>query len=129
MVSKTNSAAEAKASIEADEAIRKRAARQAAKRELAPAEQPSVVCTVLPAGHDRISMGVHVPSLGEAHYEEGETFTVEQPIALGLYKRGYVNFDGARDALAEETKRVREQATQEMADKLALQKAMELAGI
>ena len=83
---------------------------------------------MLPAGHDKISMGVHVGGLGEAHYEEGETFMVDLPIALSLYKKGYVNFEGAREALNEETARIRAQATQELADKLALEKALELAG-
>lgn len=129
MVQKTNSATEGKEELARQESIRKRAAKQAAKRELAPLDVPVVECVVLPAGHEKISMGVHVGGLGEAHYEEGETFPVELPIALALYKKGYVNFEGARAAIEAETKQVREMATQELADKLALQKAMELAGV
>jgi hypothetical protein len=41
-----------------------------------------VECTVLPMGDGKVSMGQHVGGLGEAHYEEGETFTVPLPIAL-----------------------------------------------
>jgi hypothetical protein len=98
---KTNSAPEAKAEIDKQEALKKRAAKQAAKRELAPETYPIVECTVLPMGDGKISMGEHVPGLGTAHYEEGETFPVILPIALALYERGYVNFEGARDAQAE----------------------------
>lgn len=98
---KTTSGAEAKAIIDAQDAIKKRAAKQAAKRELAPEVHPKVECVVLPQGDGRISMGEHVGGLGTAHYEEGETFEVELPIALALYERGYVNFDGARQRLAD----------------------------
>jgi hypothetical protein len=128
MVQKTNSNAEAKEAIEAQEAIRKRAARQAAKRELAPLDIPTVECVVLPAGHEKISMGHHVGGLGDAHFDEGETFTTELPIALALYRRGYVNFDGARDALQEEEKRRRQEDIAAMADKIALDRALESAG-
>lgn len=93
---KTTSGAEAKALIDAQEAIKKRAAKQAAKRELAPEAHPKVECIVLPQGDGKISMGEHVGGLGTAHFEEGETFSVELPIALALYERGYVNFEGAR---------------------------------
>lgn len=96
---KTNSGAEARAEIEKVEAIKKRAARQAAKRELAPQTHPTVECTVLPMGDGKISMGEHVAGLGTAHFEEGETFTTDLPIALALYERGYVNFPNARETL------------------------------
>lgn len=96
---KTNSGAEARAEIEKVEAIKKRAARQAAKRELAPQTHPTVECTVLPMGDGKISMGEHVAGLGTAHFEEGETFSTDLPIALALYERGYVNFPNARETL------------------------------
>lgn len=95
---KTNS--NAKADIDAQEALKKRAARQAAKRELMPTTFEGVVCEVLPMGADKISMGEHVPGLGEAHYEEGETFETGANIAVALYKRGYVNFPNAREVVA-----------------------------
>jgi hypothetical protein len=98
---KTNSSPEAAAEIDKLEALKKRAAKQAAKRELAPVNHPSVECTVLPMGDGKISMGEHIAGLGTAHYEEGETFSVIQPIALDLYERGFINFDGAKDAMAE----------------------------
>lgn len=123
MVQTTNNTPKVAAEIEKIEAIKKRAARQAAKRELAPEVHASVQCTVLPMGHDKISMGEHVAGLGTAHYEEGETFTVELPIALALYERGFVNFDGAREAAeAAKAQRAREAivgaAQQEAFDKL-----------
>lgn len=91
---------EEKAEMEEMERLKKRAARQAAKRELAPTNYPSVECVVLPMGDGKISMGIHIPSLGEAHYEEDEKFTTQLPTAISLYERGYVNFEGAREALA-----------------------------
>lgn len=110
---KTNSGAEARAEIEKVEAIKKRAARQAAKRELAPQTHPTVECTVLPMGDGKISMGEHVAGLGTAHFEEGETFSTDLPIALALYERGYVNFPNARETL--------KAAQQERADEAALE--------
>ena len=110
---KTNSGAEARAEIEKIEAIKKRAARQAAKRELAPQTHPTVECTVLPMGDGKISMGEHVAGLGTAHFEEGETFSTDLPIALALYERGYVNFPNARETL--------KAAQQERADEAALE--------
>ena len=110
---KTNSGAEARAEIEKIEAIKKRAARQAAKRELAPQTHPTVECTVLPMGDGKISMGEHVAGLGTAHFEEGETFSTDLPIALALYERGYVNFPNARETL--------KAVQQERADEAALE--------
>lgn len=129
MVRTTNITDEDMKRAAAEEAMRKRAARQAAKRDLEPSSRELVECTVLPAGHEKISMGHHVGGLGEVHYEEDETFKVELPIALALYKRGYVNFEGARETMEKANDVVRAQATQEMADKLALAKAVELAGL
>lgn len=125
---KTNSAPEAKAEIEKLEALKKRAAKQAAKRELAPEVHPFVECTVLPMGDGKISMGEHVPGLGTAHYEESETFTVALPIALSLYEKGYVNFEGARDAMAAlKAARVGDEMA-ERAAKAAYEKILESAG-
>ncbi len=121
-VAKTITTEEDKADLAMDEAIRKRAARQAAKRELAPLDVPQVECTVLPAGHDKISMGIHVPGLGEAHYEEGETFTAGLPSAVSLYDRGFINFEGAREA-SEAVKKRRDAIS--LADKKALEKALD----
>lgn len=98
---KTNSAPEAKAAVEREDMLKKRAARQAAKRELAPTDHAKVKCVVLPAGDGRISMGEHVAGLGEVHYEDGEEFETDLPIAINLYLRNFVNFDGAKEAVAE----------------------------
>jgi hypothetical protein len=97
---KTNSGPEAKAELDKQEDLKKRAAKQASKRELAPEVYPFVECTVLPMGDGKVSMGEHVAGLGSVHYEEGETFTVALPIATALYERGFVNFDGGKEALA-----------------------------
>lgn len=129
MVTKTNSIDESEAEIARMEALKKRAARQAAKRELAPSVFPQVECTVLPAGHDKISTGVHIGGLGDAYYEEGETFTADLPIALALYRRNYVNFDGARQALDDEKKRIVEEERETRAEKMAMQAALERAGL
>jgi hypothetical protein len=126
---KTNGSPAAKAEIEKLEALKKRAAKQARKRELAPEEVPIVECVVLPQGDGKISMGEHVGGLGEVHYEEGETFPCQLPIAIGLYERGFVNFEGAKAAVAEAQKgRLRD----EMADRAgreAYEKLVALAGV
>jgi len=100
------------------EALKKRAARQAAQRLIEPGPAAEVVeCVVLPQGADKISMGSHIGGLGEAHYEEGETFSIELPIAVKLYDRGFVNFEGGRAASdAAKTARSREIAAQMQAD-------------
>lgn len=100
-VSRAASQAAAAEKAARDEALRKRAARQAAARQQELAEpDPVVECTVLPMGDGKISMGQHVGGLGEAHYEDGEKFNVAVPIAVALYDRGFVNFEGAREASA-----------------------------
>lgn len=129
MVQKTNSGPESKTEIEKLEALKKRAAKQANKRELAPSQNPTVECVVLPAGHEKISMGEHVPGLGEVHYEEGEPFTVELPIALALYRRGFVNFDGARDVHEADLERLKRDQMAAGAERIAQQKALEAAGL
>jgi hypothetical protein len=68
---KTNSGPEAKAEIDKQEALKKRAAKQAAKRELAPEVYPFVECTVLPMGDGKISMGEHVAGLGDGPLRGG----------------------------------------------------------
>lgn len=95
---KTNSSTDVMVELERTEAMKKRAARQAAKRELAPDDVSQVLCTVLPLGDGRISMGEHVPGLGTVHFDEGETFTIDLPIAVQHYVRGWVSFEGAREA-------------------------------
>lgn len=123
---KTNSGPEVKADIEAREALKKRAAKQAAKRELAPDTVPVVECTVLPLGDGKISMGQHVGGLGEVHFEEGETFPCDRPIAVQHYVRGWVSFEGAKAAVAEfnlERERINaaDRASQAALDKLLAQ--------
>lgn len=125
---KTNSSPEAKAEIEKLEALKKRAAKQASKRELAPEVIPEVHCTVLPLGDGKISMGQHVAGLGEVHFEEGETFTSPLPTAVLHYERGYVSFEGARGAAAAAAAERKRDSLADIADRAALEKLMALAG-
>lgn len=112
---KTNS--NAKEEIEQIEALKKRAAKQAAKRELAPDSFPVVECTVLPLGDGKISMGTHITGLGDVHYEEGETFSVETPIAVSLYRRGFVNFPNAKEIVTQFAAQQRAQDARDAAEK------------
>lgn len=89
-MTKFKSQEDARNEVAADEAAKKRAARQAAKVEVAQVEPEKVTVRVLKAGNEKISMGVHVAGIGEAHYEHGETFVVALPIAEELEERGYV---------------------------------------
>lgn len=86
---------ESREQLEKIEAARKRAARQAARPDFVPEQVRMVECVVLPMGADKISMGIHVSGVGEAHYEEDETFTVAEPIANALKARGYVQIKKA----------------------------------
>lgn len=104
MASPIKSQAQTREEHEAQEALKKRAARQAAKVQREPETIPVVECVVLPIGDGKISMGEHVGGLGTAHYDEGETPSFQLPIAVALYDRGYVNFEGARDASKEAAK-------------------------
>jgi hypothetical protein len=124
---KTNSSPEAKAEVEKLEALKKRAARQAAKRELPAEDVARVECTVLPMGDGKISMGQHIGGLGEVHFEEGETFTADLPVAIAHYERGYVTFPGAREEIAKLAPNRQAQARAEARAKEAQDKA--LAGL
>lgn len=95
------SQAEARADAQKQEDLKKRAARQAAKQLRDPQEIPQVEVTILPLGDGKISMGEHVGGIGEAYFEEGEKVTLQLPIAVGLYDRGFVNFEGAKEASKE----------------------------
>lgn len=96
-ISKVQSQGESREILTQMEALRKRAARQA-KASAAASDIPTVECVVLPKGNDLISMGEHFGPYGDACYEEGETFDAQVPIAVSLYDKGYVNFEGARQA-------------------------------
>lgn len=102
------SQAQAREQAEEVERLKKRAARQAAKNIGQAKPEETVKAVVLPKGDGKISMGVHIPSVGEAYYEEGEEITVAKSIAIELYDRGYINFDGARPLLNERNKRRQE---------------------
>lgn len=98
---------QAQAREEADEIekLRKRAARQAAKNIDAPKVEDRLSVTILPLGDGKISMGIHIGGVGEAFYEEGEKIEVAKSVAVDLYEKGYVNFQGARDLLNERNER------------------------
>lgn len=94
-ISRAASQAEAAEAAIKEEALRKRAARQAAAKMVEDAPPPDLVeCRVLKAGADRISMGIHVPAVGDAFYERGETFSIERAIADELENRGLVEIAG-----------------------------------
>jgi hypothetical protein len=58
--------------------------------EAVAAALPKVRVRVLKQGHDKVSMGQHVPRLGDGYYERGDHFEVEEGVALALEDRGYV---------------------------------------
>jgi hypothetical protein len=124
----TASGPKTKAAIHEQEALKKRAAKQAAKRELAPDTVEQVECTVLPLGDGHISMGQHIAGLGEAHYEEGEAFTCDLPIAIQHYVRGWVQFPGAREALKDAELQGEHRKAADAASKAALDKLMDSIG-
>lgn len=82
--------AEVTSELDKLEALKNRAARQAAVVQATPENIPIVQARVLPMGDGKISMGVHVPGVGEAHYERGETFSVIETVAISLEDRGFV---------------------------------------
>lgn len=130
MVQTTNSAAKSKEAIAAEDAVRQRAARQAARKDVAPVDaERKVTCVVLPAGHGKISMGVHVGGIGEVHYEEGETFETALSIALNLYRRNYVNFEGAREAADDQRAEMQRQILAESAEAQVQKRILEQAGL
>lgn len=90
METKIKTQHDARKEAEAAESAKKRAARQAAKVEVAQEAPENVTVRVLKKGHEKISMGIHVAGVGEAHYDHGETFEVALPIAEALEERGYV---------------------------------------
>ena len=82
--------AEVTSELDKLEALKNRAARQAAVVQATPENIPVVQARVLPMGDGKISMGVHVPGVGEAHYERGETFSIIETVAIALEDRGFV---------------------------------------
>lgn len=87
---KTSTNAEAATVLAQQDALRKRAARQAAHRKDQPVTVAKVEVQVLPMGEDKISMGTHVDGIGDAYFERGERFLLEQPVAEALEARGFV---------------------------------------
>lgn len=76
------------AKLEGDAAVRERAARQRVNAGLgAPEDTVNVRITKL--GDGKVSMGQHVPGVGEAHYEWKETVTLPAGVAKALEERGF----------------------------------------
>jgi hypothetical protein len=94
----------AKTNLERVAAERRKAAKAAVQRgDLkgageAPAAPDTVTVRVLPMGHEKISMGLHVPNIGEAHYDKGERFDIARGIAQALEDRGFVEIEDAPPA-------------------------------
>jgi len=82
--------AEVMSELDKIEALKNRAARQAAVVAEKPEAIPVVQARVLPMGDGKISMGIHIPGVGEAHYERGETFSIIETVAMALEDRGFV---------------------------------------
>lgn len=99
-ISKTVSQAEARETIAEMEKLRKRAARQA-KNVAVEGEIPTADCTILPKGDGMVSMGEHFGGIGDAYFEEGDIVTLQLPISVALFNKGYVNFDGGKQASAD----------------------------
>jgi hypothetical protein len=93
-ISRAKSQAEAAEAAEKEDALRKRAARQAAAVLAEPVPADIVECRVLKAGDGKVSMGIHVASIGDAFYEKGEKFSIERAIAVALEDRGLVEIEG-----------------------------------
>lgn len=89
-ISKASMAEAAKVAAAEEEALRKRAARQAAAILDSPVAPTMAVCRVLPLGDGKISMGQHAAGIGEVHFIKGESLTVEISIANALEERGFV---------------------------------------
>lgn len=88
------SQADALAAMALEQEMRKRAARQAAGALANPQAVEKVRVRVLKLGDGKIAMGVHIAGIGDAHYERGEQFDIELPIAQSLEDKGYVEIEG-----------------------------------
>lgn len=93
-LSRAASQAEAAVNAEKEDALRKRAARQAAAKMADPTPPDLVECRVLKAGDGKVSMGEHIGGIGDAFYEKGEKFMTERVIATALEDRGFVEIEG-----------------------------------
>lgn len=70
-ISKASLAAQAKIDEEAAKVLKQRAARQAAA--VIEEKAPDLVdIRILPLGDGKVSMGIHIAGIGDAHYERGE---------------------------------------------------------
>lgn len=76
--------------LEEQASIRKRAARQSAMNQIELTPPEMVKCRVTHKGDGKVSMGIHVPELGEAHFEKNETFEAIRSTAEELQERGFV---------------------------------------
>lgn len=86
----------AKAALAAEQAERNNAAREAVGDKVPVASGSDLVeCRVLPMGDGKVSMGVHIGGIGEAHYTRGEVFKINRHIAQRLEKKGYVEIAAA----------------------------------
>lgn len=89
-ISKISSQAEARIAAEEEAAVRQRAARQAANVAVDQPPPTIVKVRVTKMGAGKVSMGVHVPGVGDAFYEKDEMPEFELSIAQSLEDRGYV---------------------------------------
>jgi len=71
-ISKASLNAQARIDEEAAAALKHRAARQAASQVKDDTPPDLVDIRILPLGHGKVSMGVHIAGIGDAHYDKGE---------------------------------------------------------
>jgi len=71
-ISKASMAAQAKLDQEEVLRLKQRAARQAVAAVTEAVEEDLVDIRILPLGDGKVSMGIHIPGIGDAHYERGE---------------------------------------------------------
>lgn len=71
-ISKASMNAQAKLDEEEAKKLKQRAARQAATEIKEKAAPDLVDIRILPLGDGKVSMGIHIAGVGDAHYEKGE---------------------------------------------------------
>jgi hypothetical protein len=123
-ISKVQSQAETREILAQMDTLKKRAARQALKDTRDQTDIPTVEVTILPMGDGQVSMGEHFGGIGDAHYEAGEKATLLLPVAIALFDRGFVNFEGAKEA-SEEARKARMAQARQRAE--AMRRAQEEA--
>lgn len=96
MVKKTISAAESAEQVQVSEAVRARAARQAAQKRVVNLQEDHVDVRVTKMGSGKVSMGIHAAPFGDAYHEQDEALSVPQSVADNLEARGFAEIQVAK---------------------------------